>query len=129
LLIAAYLAVGRTLATEIEGWLNDDVVVTIVYLIIPTMICTVISCLLARIVLSAPARRVVCRCFVVAMISVIFMEVCFAALAAAAGGMMVEWETLTGVSVYAILLSAGVIASSGGTFAMMRVANYRFHSR
>jgi hypothetical protein len=43
--------------------------------------------------------------------------------------MTVDWETMTGVSVYAILLSIGVIASSGGTFAMMRIANYRFHSR
>jgi hypothetical protein len=42
---------------------------------------------------------------------VVLMEITFAAVVASLSGSGVDLETLTGVSVYAILLSAGVFAS------------------
>lgn len=128
MLAAAYLALGRTMSAEIEGWLNDDLNVMIVYLLVPTTICTIVSCLMARIVLSSPTAYIVSRALVLGFATIPLMAITFALALACLGGLDVDWQSLLGVMPYAIPLTIGACASSGWTFSMMRLADYRFRS-
>lgn len=128
LMIAAYLAIGRSSSSVIEGWLGDELAITVAYLIIPTMVCTLVSCLLARTMLAAPAPMVAAYCLALAIGSVVVMTLAFAVVLTLISDMSINREALVGLSMYAVLLSVAVFASSSGTFAMMRIAKYRFYS-
>lgn len=126
LLVAAYLAISRTLFDDIKDWIDTDVMITLAYLCIPTVACTLVSCLLLRIVFAATAPRVVLGSILLVVGSTILMAVACFAIVLLAGEASADAEILVALLVYAIPLSFGVLLSSGGTFAMMRIANYRF---
>ena len=101
---------------------------TLFYLGIPLIVGVSVSSLLARIVLSRPSERVVVRVLWLAFLSTLFLALICLAIVPLLTGSTMNWEAMFGLFVYMAPLGVGVFASSGGTFAMMRLAGYRFAS-
>ena len=67
LLCAAYLASSQLLVEDLESWFEEDLITTAVYLCVPSAVCAVISCLLARIMMDPSNQSVVVRTLALAM--------------------------------------------------------------
>jgi hypothetical protein len=125
---AAYLAVGQLLEIDAADWIDIGMFATLFYLGIPLIVCVSVSSLLAKIVLSVPSERVVFRVLLLAFFSTLLLALVCLAVVPLLTDFTMDWETTLGLFVYIAPMGVGVFASSGGTFAMMRLAGYQFAS-
>lgn len=126
MMCAVYLAANRMMVDDLESWFGEDFITTIIYLCVPAAACTAISCCLARILLERSSASAWLRCLALAVASVACMSVLVLGLFATAGVFTVSGEIVLALMLYVLPLIGGVFVSSGSTFALMRIANYRF---
>lgn len=129
LVIALYLGLNRLLIQDISDWIGEDVAGTLAYICIPMALCTVVACVLARILLVESIPKAIVACALLGVGTTITMLAVCILIFALWGEFSFDAEIMLGLLIYSIPLTLGVFASAGGTFSLMRVAKYRFAGR
>ncbi|MGI9472066.1 MAG: hypothetical protein ACR2NZ_11065 [Rubripirellula sp.] len=127
-LFACYLGVNRLMIDDMDDLLGEDLVSTLIYLCVPMGFSTVVACVLARILLVESAARALWRCVLLGIGTTIGM-LAICVLLLALFEFSFDADIVLGLLLYSIPLTIGVFASAGGTFSMMRLANYSFMGR
>lgn len=130
LLFAAYLAARQWLEVDFRDLFDNGLLSTVIALLVPLFLSVTVSSLLARTILTVPNRRLgltICILACCTAITAVLMCMAFV-LTYYDDDQGMDLSLVVGLMSYLAPMCVGVFFSSGGTFAMMRLAGYRFVS-
>ncbi|MFK8112678.1 MAG: hypothetical protein AB8B91_10760 [Rubripirellula sp.] len=128
LLVAAYLGIARMFFSTSLAWDGGEFLGMVLYGCVPTIISTTLSCLLARIILGRSGKgRKLGLAILIGGLALLML--CLIPMISLFFGEGWNWAMITSLSLTMLPLLVGVVISSGGTFAMMRFANYQLKSK
>ncbi len=122
---ALYLAVTRFMVDDWTDLVAPESISVMLYVDLSVMIAALLSCLLARIILSHRGERMG-RNLVLFAVAVFGLSVTAYGVVAVLSGLdFTDADTILGLTVYFVLAVLGLLASSTFTFVMLRLAKYR----
>ncbi len=123
---ALYLAPVRLLVTGREDLLSPEMVRVVLYVTLPTAVCSAFACVLAKTILLRDNSRVFMKATGL-ILSALLVSVCgWTLVIVLSGGVDSILDASLVLALYALPTVVCVFASPCFTFLMLRIANYRF---
>lgn len=127
-LVAVYLAAARLVLSDSTIWMGSDVLTVALIIALTTMGCTVVASLMARILLAHSRTSLVLKLTALIVAATIGTSGIVMLIVLFLSQFTLDWEILFTSAIYSLPMTAWVIASTGWTFTMMRIADYRIYS-